>query len=220
MNREIVSTPGNLLAGLYELFERDLEENAAIVFETNDWLYASVFVNGTLVTERSVEIEKFLGVREDPTAPQIQLASLLESALLAVEKRYQCIVPVVYRINNSKTPRYHAPPHRTIRELSMGDLFPGIGTGISLLHLLAVPFAREFPRPEISRKFPNRIAGVYSFVEASDSGRQKIITVCNSIRCCRAIERYRLVRLPRVHHIETAKNSFVYDRRGGSHLFI
>ena len=149
----IVTTPGNLLAGLYEFFKRDLEENSVVIFETDTWLYAGVIIGGKLVTERSVEIKKYLGGEDYTALSGNQLAALLESAILAVEERYTCALPLVYRIAQTAQPQYAPPVNRSVHELSMVTLFPRASTKVSLLHLLAIPFAREYPAPKIPGNF-------------------------------------------------------------------
>lgn len=143
----LVTTPGNILGGLYELFRRDLEPTALIVFESDHWIYLGVCINGQYVTERSIGIKNFLSHSSS------QLAALIESAIRTIEARYQITLPLVYRIIQSGTSLYEIPDHRTVKELSMVTLFPRAHTKISVLHLIAAPFARDYPAPKLLGNF-------------------------------------------------------------------
>jgi hypothetical protein len=141
----IITTPASALGGLYEIFPDELDSNAVVLYETTNWLYFSIILNGKLIGDRAVNMS---------LVSTAQCEGIIEAAIRSTEERYETTIQMIYRISDTIVePRIQGIGNRTSKDLSMISLFPSARERVSLPALLAAIFVRSYPSPRILNNF-------------------------------------------------------------------
>ena len=148
----IITTPSIALGSLYEVFKDELDPNAVILYETADWLYFSIILDGKIVADRAIQLS---------LAPIGQCEGLIEASIRATEIRYDKLIKTIYRISETaEASRITTIGQRAIKELSMISLFPAAKERVSLPAIMAALYAQEYPAPKILNNFR---AGIFAY---------------------------------------------------------